>query len=84
MRSKKITSKGAITIPKDLRALTGIIESSAVDIKQVEGGVLISQHLPTCRFCGSMESVNTVMGEPVCVKCAAKMYKEIGDKYVVR
>ena len=84
MRSKKTTSKGALTIPKDLRAATGIREGSAVDIEQVEGGILIRQHVPACRFCGSIESVDTVRGEPVCAKCAAEIFKEVQAKYVVR
>ena len=83
MRSKKTTSKGALTIPKDLRAVTGITEGTAIDIEKVEGGILIRQHVPACRFCGSIESVGTIKGDPVCAKCAAEIHEEVHTKYAV-
>lgn len=83
LRSKKLSGSGQITIPKDLRFATGIRCNTAVDIEQVEGGILIRQHTKACRFCGSTESVGTIKGEPVCPKCAKEIYREVEEQYAV-
>ncbi len=80
-KSKKLTSKSAVTIPKDLRFEAGFTGGMAVDIEPVKGGILIKPHLPTCRFCGSIESVDTLKGMEVCAKCAIELKKEVEQKY---
>jgi antitoxin PrlF len=37
----KLTSKGQVTIPRDLRRRYGLIERTEVEFEAVEGGVLI-------------------------------------------
>lgn len=83
LRCKKLSGSGQITIPKDMRFATGIRNNMAVDIEQVEGGILIRQHTRACRFCGSIESIGTIKGEPVCPKCAKEVYEEVRENYAV-
>lgn len=79
--SKKLTSKSGITIPKQLRAETGFRPGMAVDIETDADGVHIRPHVPTCRFCGSVEDVQRVYGIDVCGKCAAALLKELSEKH---
>lgn len=81
MKSKKLSSKAAITIPKDIRLDAGFVGGMAVDIEKTPDGILIKPHRPTCRFCGSIESVQTIMGMEMCSECAAKLLKEVSEKY---
>lgn len=80
-KSKKINKARGLTVPKDMAAAKGIFAGNAVDLVETDEGILLRNHVPTCRFCGSTESVGTVMGEEVCAKCAAEIRKEITEKY---
>lgn len=83
MKSKKLTSKAALTIPKDLRTEAGFIGGMAVDIEPTKDGILVRKHLPTCRFCGSVENVKVLKGMEICKTCADEMFKEAQEKYAV-
>lgn len=81
MRSKRLTSKCGITIPKDIRAQVGWWPGMGVDIE--EGGdhsVIIRPHVPVCRFCGAVDHVIEVSGISVCRDCATVLREEL-DKY---
>lgn len=80
-KSKKLTSKAGLTIPKDMRFDAGFTGGMAVDLERTNEGILIKQHLPTCRFCGSVESVGKVKGMEICAKCALEIKKEVEAKY---
>ncbi len=79
--SKKLTSKSGITIPKQLRVDTGFRPGMAVDLETDADGIRIKPHVPTCRFCGGIEDVKRVCGIDICGKCAAALYRELGEKY---
>ncbi len=78
MMSKKITQKGSITIPKTIRTEAGLFPGNAVDIIVCEDskGIYITPHVQTCKFCGSVENVTSVLGTEICHKCAGKIAKE--------
>lgn len=80
-KSKKLNKTRGLTVPKDLAAAKGLFAGNAIDLVEVEDGILVRNHVQTCRFCGSTESVGTIMGEEVCAKCACKMREEINEKY---
>lgn len=80
-KSKKLSKTRGLTVPKDLAAAKGLFAGNSIDLVETDDGVLVRNHIPTCRFCGSTESVSTVMGEEVCAKCACKMREEINEKY---
>lgn len=79
-RQKKMTSKGSLTIPKDLRADAGLVPGMAVDLEHRPDGVLIKKHVPVCRFCGSTEEVITVtamMKIDLCRSCGEKILEGV-------
>lgn len=81
VKYKKLSKARGITVPKDLAANAGFFAGAAVDLVETEEGVLLRKHVPTCSVCGSIVEVNTVLGKEICAECAAKMAKEIGEKY---
>ena len=68
-------------LPKDLAANLGMFAGAAVDLVETSDGILLRKHVPTCVFCGSVESVDTVKGKEICAKCAREMREEINSKY---
>lgn len=76
-KSKKLTSKSGITIPKDIRAEAGFFAGMAVDLETVRGGVLIKSHVPVCRFCGRPEDVKEVARMNICTGCRKALRKEL-------
>lgn len=76
-KHKKLTRAGGVTIPKDMRAATGIMPGIAVDLNETEDGILISKHVPTCCFCGSPENVFVFSGTEICFDCIEVMNKEV-------
>ena len=71
--TKKITTAGAVTIPKTLRSELGIPVGTAVDINTDGDFIRISKHVPLCHFCGSPEKIVGVLGIEICKKCAEKI-----------
>lgn len=77
MMSKKITQKGSFTIPKTIRTEAGLFPGNAVDVDvTIEGAIIIKSHVQTCKFCGSVESVTSVLDTEICRECAGKIAKE--------
>lgn len=81
VKHKKLSKARGITVPKDLAANAGFFAGAAVDLIEIDGGILMCNHVPTCTICGSVNSVETILGKEVCAECAAKIAKEIGEKY---
>lgn len=81
IKYKKLSKARGVTVPKDLAANLGMFAGAAVDLVEVKGGILLRKHVPTCVFCGSVESVDTVKGREICAKCAREMREEINSKY---
>lgn len=84
MKTKKLTSKAGVTIPKDIRAALDLTGGEAIDlIPTGNGDILLRKHAPRCRFCGSIESVGKVKDIDVCPKCARELVEEVHQKYAV-
>ncbi len=78
MRSKKLTSKCGVTIPKDIRAQVGWTPGMAVDIEEAgDHSVVIRPHVPVCRFCGAVDRVIEVSGISMCRDCAEALREEL-------
>ena len=75
--NKKITKSGGLTIPKTARADVGIYPGTAVDVITEGNKLVITPHVPTCRFCGSVEDVKSVLDIEICCKCASKIAKAV-------
>lgn len=80
-KSKRLNKARGLTVPKDLAAAKGLFAGNAIDLVETDDGILVRNHVPTCRYCGSTESIGTIMNEEVCAKCAAEIRKEINEKY---
>lgn len=81
IKHKKLSKSRGVTIPKDLAAAKGFYAGNGVDLVEVEDGILLRNHVPVCRFCGSIESVAKVKGEEICAKCAAELRTELAEKF---
>ncbi len=78
LKSKRLTSKRGITLPKDLCEYVGLSGGEAVDITaQSDGSVIIRKHTPVCRFCGDRSSAQTYHGIDICPSCADKLRSEV-------
>lgn len=75
-KHKRLSKAASLTIPKDMRLAAGILPGTEVDLTEVTDGILVSKHVPICRFCGSPEKVVEYRGEEICAKCAAEICKE--------
>ena len=71
--SKKLGSKGGVTIPQQLRHAVGIQPGAPLDIEDAGDGLIIRKHVPSCAFCGSLENVVAVEGIEICAGCAGKL-----------
>ncbi|MBR1740250.1 MAG: AbrB/MazE/SpoVT family DNA-binding domain-containing protein [Ruminococcus sp.] len=78
-KHKKLSKSSALTVPKDLRLELGFTPGIAVDLTPTAEGLLVSKHVPTCRFCGSPEQVITFGGEEICAGCVGKMKEACAD-----
>lgn len=76
-KSKKLTSKSGITIPKDVRISAGFHPCMAVDVETVPDGVIIRPHVAVCHYCGSPEGLKRVLTYNVCPACRDAMKKEL-------
>lgn len=81
IKHKKLSKARGVTVPKDLAANIGLFAGSAVDLVETTEGILLRKHIPTCVFCGSVESVDMVKGKEICAKCACEMREKINSKY---
>lgn len=78
LKSKRLTSKRSITLPKDLCEYAGYTGGEAVDISvQDDGSIVIRKHTPVCRFCGDRSSAQTYYGIDICPSCADKLWNEV-------
>lgn len=77
MLHKKVNKNGSITLPKQIRATTGIFSGSVIDIEMMDGGIKIKKHTKTCNFCGNYNGVKSVMGIDICMDCARKIHEKV-------
>ncbi len=73
IKSKKLTAKCAVSIPKEMRLYKGWEEKMGVDLVVVPEGILIRPHQKVCRFCGSYENIRTVQNVDICSICGASI-----------
>lgn len=84
--TRRISSKGGITIPQRLRHEAGLIPGIAVDIVAIPGrysteiSLGIRPHAPTCRRCGSIEGVIDAEGITACRKCLREMLEVVSEE----
>lgn len=77
VKSKRLTNKSGITIPKDMRTSSGFFPGMAIDMESVPEGILIRPHVPVCRFCGSPEDIRKISGMETCANCRESLRKEL-------
>jgi transcriptional pleiotropic regulator of transition state genes len=79
IKSKRLTSKRGITLPKDFCEYVGLQPGEAVDlmVDDQTGDVHIRKHVPVCRFCGNRTEAVKYNGIDICPECAAVMAKAV-------
>ena len=78
--TKKVTNYGTVVLPKTLRSALGISLGTAVDVETDGEYIIISKHVPVCRFCGSPENIFQVFDTEICTKCAKIISRKAGIK----
>ena len=77
-KHKKISKVRSVSIPKDMAAHLGLSPGDAVDLTATDNGsLIISKHIPTCRFCGGAGNIKQFMDIHICPLCATKLYTEV-------
>lgn len=72
--SKKMGSKGGVTIPQQLRHASGIMPGAPIDVEDAPGGgLIIKKHVPSCIICGGVAEVAQLNGVEICAACAATL-----------
>ena len=79
MVTKKITKSGAVTLPRQVRQMTGLLPGVPVDMEEGPGWVYITKHVPTCHFCGAADEVYKILGIEICRSCAGKIKEVVED-----
>ena len=75
---KKLTKSRGLTIPRDMAAYLDLDAGTAVDLTaSVDGKLIITRHIDTCRFCGGAEKVKQFGDIYCCPLCATKLYQEV-------
>lgn len=79
IKSKRLTSKRGITLPKDLCEYVGMQPGEAVDLiaDNQTGEIHIRKHVPVCRFCGNRTEAVNYNGIDICPECADVMSKAV-------
>lgn len=79
IKSKRLTSKRGITLPKDLCEYVGMQPGEAVDliVDNQTGEIHIRKHVPVCRFCGNRTETVNYNGIDICPECADVMSKAV-------
>ena len=81
--TRRISSKGGITIPQRLRHEAGLIAGMAVDIVAIPGRYSTEISLgirPHARRCGSIEGVIDAEGITACRKCLREMLEVVSEE----
>lgn len=73
-KSKQLTARAGLTIPKDVRTAAGWHPGMVMDIDVTPGGVLVSPHRLTCHFCGAIENVVQFYTMGICRECAQEIH----------
>ena len=72
--TKKINSKGGVTIPSEIRLAYGIQPGDPFELSTNESGdIVLKRAVERCCLCGSDKSVELINGKGLCQKCA-KLY----------
>lgn len=79
IKSKRLTSKRGIALPKDLCEYVGMQPGEAVDliVDNQTGEIHIRKHVPVCRFCGNRTEAVNYNGIDICPECADVMSKAV-------
>lgn len=79
-KSKRLTSKRGITLPKDLCNYVGLDAGESIEITaNDDGSITIRKHVPVCRFCGDRLAAKTFKGVDVCPTCADELRKVVSE-----
>jgi bifunctional DNA-binding transcriptional regulator/antitoxin component of YhaV-PrlF toxin-antitoxin module len=78
-RTKRLSMKRGLTIPKDIAAEFGITGGETVTITYGCGTITIRKRYPKCRFCGDIEQAVSFAGIDVCPVCADKIKEAVNS-----
>lgn len=77
MVQKKLSGKGGLTIPQQMRHELGMLGGTAVElIPTGDGSLLIRKHCPICHECGSIEDVKGLGHIGLCRACFEALREE--------
>ncbi len=69
-KTLKITKRGSITLPKDMRCKAGIMPGQAIDISiNDDNSIAVHKHSPSCFICGGYENIVAFKNFEICENC---------------
>lgn len=77
VKFKRLSKVRSITVPKDMAAQLDFKAGDSVDITAAEGKLIVTRHVPTCRFCGGAEEIVQFADICICPLCAEKLRQEV-------
>lgn len=79
LKSKRITAKRYVCLPKDLCEYAGLTPGEAIDLTVDDntGEIRIRKHVSVCRFCGNRTDAVNYRGVDICAECAEAMSKAV-------
>ncbi len=84
--TRRISSKGGITIPQRLRHEAGLMPGMVIDMvmitsgpQDINRGVHIGPHIDTCPRCGGTDDVLAARGITACRKCLREMLDALDE-----
>lgn len=74
---KKINKNGSVTLPVELRRITGMQVGDGVEARIFRNGILVVPAVRHCVICENTENITVVDGRPLCKECIEKAVKEM-------
>jgi transcriptional pleiotropic regulator of transition state genes len=80
---KKLSKSGGVTLPSKARQILGYTNGMGLDVVANEetGEITIKKHVPTCRFCGSVDSVLKIGDIELCQTCSIFIKSNFDEKF---
>ncbi len=78
---KRMSKKGTLTIPAEVRREIGCQPGDAMEIEVTDDNrVLIGPYILRCQVCGGDQDVISLYGHGICKACARRAYEKTGGE----
>jgi transcriptional pleiotropic regulator of transition state genes len=75
--ARRVDALGRIVLPAELRRSLGITEGDQLDIRELDGTIVMAKHNDACALCASEEDLVAFRDRYVCSSCIAQLRTKI-------